>query len=116
MHFYNFVNGDEKYYTIETCSKCNNCKPAGRTVSISGTTFTNAPSRVRFNSPHRYIIEDEDGTFTGNTASGCGWVVPYYVHNLVTPACEDRRWDYGGFVCDCSVKIRTITVHGMDPN
>ena len=65
-------------------------------------------------SPHRYILEDMDGSLTGFQT--CGWVIPYYIHNLVTPHCKDRRWDYGGIICDCNVKIRKIKLHGLNPS
>jgi hypothetical protein len=54
-----------------------------------------------------------DGSLTGN--QNCGWIVPYYKHNLVAPHCVDKRWDYGGIVCDCNVKVRKIMLSGLSP-
>ena len=108
VHFYNYNHGNEKYYCIQTCSKCSSCKPGGRTTSTDRLQFTNVTSYTTFLSPHRYILEDMDGSLTG--FSTCGWVIPYYVHNLVSPHCKDRRWDYGGIICDCNVKIRKFNL------
>jgi len=79
--------------------------------------FTNVKSFVKFNSPQRYIIEDEDGTLTSaitGKSHKSGWVVPYYVHNLIPKVCYNRRWDYGGIVCDSTVTIRKIRFSGGD--
>ena len=110
VHFYHFNNGNEKYFCIYTCSQCDDCKPGGRTVKTSNLQFTNVTSFIHFNSPNRYILEDEDGSLTGFPT--CGWAIPYYQHNLVPDYCEDRRWDYGGIICDCNVIIRKVEFQG----
>jgi hypothetical protein len=46
VHFYNFNHGNEKYYCIQTCSKCASCKRGGKTVSVKGLQFTNVTSYV----------------------------------------------------------------------
>jgi hypothetical protein len=39
----------------------------------------------------------------------------YHPHLLVPGACEDRRWDYGGIICDCTVKVKKLLLSGMSP-
>ena len=59
------------------------------------------------------MVEDADGTLTGFPT--CGWVIPYYIHNLVAPHCVDRRWDFGGIICNCDVRVRKIKIHSLSP-
>lgn len=113
VHFYNFNKMEEKYYAIKTCSKCDNCKRGGYTTVTKNIKWTNCKKRVTFNSPLRYTLHDLDGSLTGK--DNCGWVTPYRPHNLVKPHCEDRRWDYGGIVCDCNVKVKKVYFTSMSP-
>jgi len=57
---------------------------------------------------------DLDGSLTGFTT--CGWATPFHVHNLVSPFCQDRRWDFDGIICDCNVKIRKILFYNGQPH
>ena len=56
VHFYNFKREWGKYYSIKTCSKCDNCKPGGFTTVSRNLKFTNVDSYVWINSPLRYIL------------------------------------------------------------
>jgi hypothetical protein len=55
-----------------------------------------------------------DGSLTGEQT--CGWIIPYYKHNLVAPDCVDKRWNFGGIVCNCNVKVRKIKISGLSPS
>ena len=74
--------------------------------------FTNVTSFVKFNSPRRYTLQDNDGSLT-NT-SKCGWVVPNWPHLRVKPHCTPRS-NYDGIVCDCNVMIRKVYFYGKNP-
>jgi hypothetical protein len=33
----------------------------------------------------------------------------------VAPHCVDKRWNFGGIVCSCDVKVRKIMMSGLSP-
>ena len=117
VHFYNYNKGTEGYYALGTCSHCWSCvgtNTGGKTTLTKNLAFTNVTSFIKYETPFRATFMDLDGTLTG--FPNCGWAVPYHVHNLVTPHCEDRRWDYDGIICNCDVTIRKILFYDPKPH
>jgi len=87
--FHNYQHQkSERFYAIKTCSKCDNCKRGGYTTLTQNLSWVNSDRYVKFNAPHRFIIQDLDGSLVNPglaAASECGWVTPNHPHNLVTP-------------------------------
>jgi len=101
---------------MHTCSHCwhdNNTDSGARMVTVSGLYFDpdTVNKHVSYTTPFRTIFFDKTGGLTGKGENS--WFVPYFKH-LVQPECENVNSSKGGIVCDSTVEVRRIAIHGMD--
>ena len=113
--FYNF-NWKEAA-GMSTCSHCwhdNNTDSGARTVTVEDLFFDSAtvPKIVKYGTPFRTIFFDKTGGMTGKGTNT--WFLPYFKHLLVKE-CENAE-SKGGILCDSSVQVRRIAMHGLPSN
>ena len=115
VKFYNF--NYNKASAMGTCSHCwhdNNTDSGGRTITVSDLYFDEetVTQRILYTTPWRTIFFDKTGGLTGLGPNS--WFVPYWKH-LLQPECEAKT-EWGGIVCDSSVEVRRIALHGLPEN
>jgi len=110
--FANF-NHDNRWGAIGTCSHCEGpaTDSSGRTYFTKNLYFTDSTQRVKFDTPFKEIIYDEDGTLGSSTHR---WIVHYYEH-LDVPECTRNEAVYNGLLCNNDIVIRRIVMHNPKP-
>ena len=112
-----FVN----YGATGAVTGCNDCedqdnyRSGGYTVRFSGLSWVNTTKRVLWQSPHKDIFIDQDGTLTGagpNTTT-----LPYYAFNAWPECARDSTgaFDYG-HVCSAAVVVRRVQLDSVAPS
>ena len=70
--------------------------------------------RVRYQYPFKGILNDLDGSLTSlgpNT-----WATAMWDHNAKQPECTTDMVVYDGLICNSSIQIRRIAIHGYKPS
>ena len=114
VRFYNFDWA--RAAAIGTCSHCYfepSTDSDARTVKLQQLSFTNVNMRVRYQYPFKGILLDQDGTLTGLGSKT--WATAYWEHNALVPECQTNREVYDGLLCDSSVQVRRVAIHGAKP-
>lgn len=106
-------NEDPEWSAIGTCSHCEGpaTDSSGRTYFFKNSYFVNTANRVKFDTPFKEIIYDQDGTLGNSTHR---WMVFYFPH-LDVPECERNEAMYNGLVCSDTINIRRIVLHHGEP-
>ena len=98
---------------IGTCSHCEGpaTDSSGRTYFFRDLYFSDTPNRVRFDTPFKEIIYDEDGTLGNETHR---WVVHYYKH-LDVSVCNRDDNTYDGLLCSRDISVRRVLFYNSVP-
>jgi hypothetical protein len=83
-------------------------------MTVTGLVFddTTVSRRIKYQFPHREIIHDLDGSFTG---MGADTYASYYYKHNDHEECTYNANKYDGIVCDSSVQIRRVAFSGYNP-
>ena len=111
--FANFDH-DSRWGAIGTCSHCEgpDTDAAGRTYFTKNLYFTDSTQRVKFGTPFKEIIYDEDGTLGSSTHR---WIVHYYEH-LDVPECSRHEDTLNGLMCHKDQSIRRVAFDHPTPD
>ncbi|XP_027664450.2 fibrocystin isoform X1 [Falco cherrug] len=93
---------------IRTCSGCYQGQ-GGFTVRAEGLTFINSPFQVSFPFPHSAILEDLDGSVTGQ--KGSHLLPSTDILALFCTASANFSQDSGGSVCGSDLVIHRMSLH-----
>jgi parallel beta-helix repeat protein len=112
-----FVNFDESeiWAAIGTCSHCEGpgTDSSGRTYFFKELYFgSNTTQKVKFDTPFKEIIYDEDGSLTESNTHR--WVVRNFKH-LMVDECTEQISTHDGLICSNDIKIRRIVFHHGEP-
>lgn len=105
---------DSRWGAIGTCSHCEGpaTDSSGRTYFTKNLYFVDSAQRVKFDTPFKEIIYDEDGTLGNSTHR---WVVFYFEH-LNVPECIRNEATYNGLLCSKDISIRRIVFDHPTPH
>ena len=112
-----FANYDynETWSAIGTCSHCEGpaTDSSGRTYFFKDLYFVNTTQRVKFDTPFKEIIYDEDGTLTESATHR--WVVFDFQHLHVSECSSTYQPNYDGLLCSDQIKIRRVLFYEPKP-
>jgi hypothetical protein len=112
--FANFdIDSSTTHGAIGTCSHCEgpDTDSSGRTYFFKNLFFISTTQKVRFDTPFKEILYDEDGTLANSTHR---WVIFDFPH-LRVPECELSEATHNGLICNDTVKVRRIVLHHPSP-
>jgi len=110
--FANFNHFGE-WGAIGTCSHCEGpaTDSSGRTYFTKNLYFIDTTQRVKFDTPFKEIIYDEDGSLGSETHR---WVVFYFEH-LDVSECIRNEGVYNGLLCSKDISVRRILFYKGTP-